>query len=470
MSTYSVPGQKEQKQDDKPTGRFISPDECSDIFHRVQKFTRGGGRTFLNIEGSWTGNIRWGRNEIISCGDVRDNRISVWRNINGASAVARTSNMSDTSLAWATAKAERFLQRNPQKPDDDFERQLGESFQVPKIWYDSTFNLLAKDRADIADSLIKPAEQEGMFAAGYIQVSGHGLSITRHQEDPVFIRYTQAQLSVTVRDPKGMGSGWAGVDWNNWHQIDGKKLTAIAIDKCLRSRNPVAIEPGRYNVILEPQAVHDIAVTCFNRRVLSRIGAEHERQPSPYSGITPGSSKIGLRIFDERITVSHDPMDESCSFPPISGGGDVYNKVNWVENGVLKDLEYNRSYAIELLGLNRGLPSSNAYSMSGGTISIGEMTERMERGLLVTRFSGVTEIDFKSLLHSGYTRDGLWLVEKGKISKPVKNMRFTESPLHTFNNIIELGVPQRVFSPEAPAVVPPVMSKDFSFTATIEAI
>jgi predicted Zn-dependent protease len=98
------------------------------------------------------------------------------------------------------------------------------------------------------------------------------------------------------------------------------------------------------------------------------------------------------------------------------------------------------------------------------------MIQTTKRGLLVTRFSGVQAIDDKSVLYTGYTRDGLWLVENGKISKPVKNFRFTESPLFAFNQVEQLGVPQRVFHPEAPIVVPPAKVRDFSFTSLADAV
>ncbi len=454
----------------KPVGRFISPKECAEVYARVQKLSKAAGSTRVFIEGIWNGNIRWGRNEIISCGDVRNNTIKIQRNENGAKGEASTSTLSNSELDWAITKANRLLQFTSERPETDFAKLEPEPFQLPNIWFDSTFNLLAKDRAEVVDSLVSPAEKEGLMAAGYIQVSGRGRSINQPGVEPIFIRFTQAQLSVTVRDPKGKGSGWAGVDRNDWNQIDGKKLMAIAIDKCLRSLNPVGIEPGRYNTVLEPQAVHEIGRICFNWGTLRRLWAEDRNQPSPYSGSTPRTSKIGLRLFDERLTVTHDPMDPDCSFPPISDGGQVYNRAVWVEKGVLKNLEYSRTYGIQSLGINSSLKSSSAYSMSGGTMSIEEMVERTERGLFVTRFSNVGLIDNISLLQMGYTRDGLWLIEKGKISKAVKNMKFTDSPFHTFNNIVEIGVPQRVFSPDAPAVVPPIMSRDFSFTATIEAI
>jgi predicted Zn-dependent protease len=90
--------------------------------------------------------------------------------------------------------------------------------------------------------------------------------------------------------------------------------------------------------------------------------------------------------------------------------------------------------------------------------------------VLVTRFNNVRLLDFDSMLMNGNTRDGFWLIERGRITKPIKNFRFTESPMFVLNNIEMLGVPQRVFRPEAPAVVPSIMARDFSFTGVVDAV
>jgi predicted Zn-dependent protease len=183
-----------------------------------------------------------------------------------------------------------------------------------------------------------------------------------------------------------------------------------------------------------------------------------------------GQSKIGQKVMDPRITIGADPMDPDLGFPPFSGSGHVYHPVTWVQDGVLKELSYFRPYGIRKLGLNRGLPNSGAFRMSGGTTTVDEMIATTERGLLVTRFSDLSVIDPNSLLVEGYTRDGLWLVEKGKIAKPVKNFRITESPMFVLNNVEQLGAPVRVFHPSAPAIVPPIKARDFSFTSLSEAV
>jgi predicted Zn-dependent protease len=117
--------------------------------------------------------------------------------------------------------------------------------------------------------------------------------------------------------------------------------------------------------------------------------------------------------------------------------------------------------------------------MSGGETSMDEMIRSTRRGLVVTRFSNLRLLDQTgaSMLSTGLTRDGLWLVENGKINKAVKNFRFTESPLFMLNSIEQLGVPVPVFRPTrheggklTPAIVPPLKVRDFSFTSTIDAI
>ena len=204
-----------------------------------------------------------------------------------------------------------------------------------------------------------------------------------------------------------------------------------------------------------------------------------------------GTSRCwAIRVVDERITISSDPMDPEAGFPPF-GKLDrwrspdpfvraVYHPVTWIEHGVLKNLAYDRSYGIGNLGLSTGLPNSGAFRMSGGDTSIDEMISTTKRGLLVTRFDQILELDRRSLLFRGFTRDGLWLIENGKISKPVKNMVFTESILFALNNVEQLGHPQRTFdrgisrekslySP-MPTIVPPLKIKDFSFTALVDAV
>ena len=489
--------------------RLLSGADCHDIARRFARFV-GGGYVTVYIRSTWVGNVRWARNQISTSGEVEENRVTLQCSVRGARSPWLLINQTtDAALLAAARQMTRVAQLGEEHEEvlEALTRYPLEPALRPQLFSEATYQLDADRRAEAAQHLVQAAVGHGLPSAGYIQVSAHAQAVIDSLGRARYFPFTSAQYSVTVRDPKGRGSGWAGVDQYDWSKIDASRLTQVALEKCLQSRNPVAIEPGRYTTILEPQAVCDfIGELVFDSEPLDRAIAELESSPSngpspflksaPRFGNprtrdpgTPGFSRMGERVVDERITISADPMDPELGFPPFAlqeNVGDhfdfpVYHPVTWIERGVLRNLSYDRGFAIRMLGQTTGLPNSGAFRMSGGTTSVEEMIATTKRGLLVTRFDNVLQINFPGLLYRGFTRDGLWLIENGKISKPVGNMVFTESILFALNNVEQLGVPQRVFhAPVAPAlyveyfpqpvIVPPLKIRDFSFTALSQAI
>jgi predicted Zn-dependent protease len=428
----------------------------------------GGGLGRIRIDSTWQGNLRWARNRVISGGDTRSSLVSIGRIVHGIGAWSTTNMLEDDVLRETVRRAEATTLFTRESPDTYVDPpQTMHPHTQPEIWFDRTYTLDAEQRGRIAASLIAPIREASLQGAGYLQVGASARSVRNTETLIRYYPYTSAQLSITVRDPKGQGSGWAGVDFNDWGRIDSQTLLKRAIDKCLRSVNPVAVEPGRYTTILEPQAVCDLWAPLMSQANMDRPSAESSMGPW---ALSKNMSKIGLRVVDERITVSADPMDQDCGFPPFDWEGEPYVKVNWIEHGVLKALSYPRRYAIAKLGNDHALPNSEAFRISGGTTTIDEMIETTKRGILVTRFNGIRVLNNQSMLTVGNTRDGLWLIENGKISKAIKNFRITDSPLFAFNNIVQLGVPQRTFSPSAPAICPPIKCNDFAFTALMDAV
>ncbi|HXC25805.1 MAG TPA: metallopeptidase TldD-related protein [Gemmatimonadaceae bacterium] len=454
-----------------PHPRFLSQEDCQALAKRVADFALGGGETGIMLVSNWMGTLRWAQNQVSNSSEVRTNLAFVNRMIRGATAGAFVNQIDDAALTAAVRRAERELQLKQEQPESARKHEYTvEPYLQPKIWSDATYNLSAADRVKTARALTHSAVAAGVMSAGNIEVAAIGQAAIDSTGRSLYYPYTQAQCTITVRDEQAGGSGWAGVDHNDWRRIDGHKLAEIALDKCLRSRHPVPMEPGRYITILEPQAVCDFIAPMLDR-VMDRGMAEGVPGMGPFSRHS-GTSRIGERVMDERITISADPMDPDLGFPPFAPFSftEVYHPVTWVEQGVLKQLAYSREYAIRNLGLNTGLPNSGAFRMSGGDTSLEEMIATTRRGVLVTRFSNVELLDIQSLMQTGYTRDGVWLIENGKISKPLKNFRFRESPLFAFNNLEQLGPAQRVFRPQAPAITPYAKVRDFSFTALVNVV
>jgi predicted Zn-dependent protease len=183
-------------------------------------------------------------------------------------------------------------------------------------------------------------------------------------------------------------------------------------------------------------------------------------------------TKLGEQVFDSRLSVRSDPLDPALGTLPFTFDGDPYVPVTWVEHGVLTTLAYNSGYAHGTLLEPAGKPWSGAFRVDGSEppVSIEEMIATTKRGLWVTRFWDIQGGDYATEQCTGLTRDGLWLIENGKVSHPVQNFRFTESPMFAFNNVEQIGTPVPVFNPECPAVMPAVKVRDFSFIALVDAV
>ncbi|HWZ60367.1 MAG TPA: metallopeptidase TldD-related protein [Gemmatimonadaceae bacterium] len=467
--------------------RILSSSTCDAIAARVFGMARGGGETVVSILSWWNGEQRWARNSVSLASDRRDVRITITRIADGGPGWVGTNQIDDISLEAAVRAAERngLLETAVVRPTAIQPPMPVLARPRTMCWSDATFNVATEARAELAHAMVSAAEAKGMMSAGYMEVRAGAvarISSARVGQpaapwDIPYLSWTQAQCSTTVRSPEGNASGWAGLSGADWTTIDAPALGARALEKCLASQNPVVLEPGRYTLILEPQAVADLFEIVVGN--LDRESAEQGQGPWALTQdevLDLWRTKLGLKVVDSRITVTHDPGDPQLGIIPTPW----MEPVTWIDRGVLTSLAYARDYALAKLNQNTPHRGMIGYRMSGGETSIDEMISTTTRGLLVTRLSDVMVLDGASLLGTGLTRDGLWLIEHGKISKAVKNLRFTESPLFALNNIEQLGASVPVFrpvkdpyetgAPLTPAIVPSIKVRDFSFTSTVDAI
>ncbi len=470
--------------------RLLGKEEYRRIVDSIFSLQEGGGSCEVKMVGWWNGEIRWGRNRVYLAADRRDLKITITRSIENAGPGKAITNQFDLeSLKGAVKAAERVSRLSlTVQPPELFHVEAPE-FALPKtlVWSDSTFSATAEQRSKLTDWVSDTSERNGMIAAGYGETRAQEWAVAESTGSVFdYGTCTQAQCSVTVRHPQGLGSGWAGRSSFDWAVIDGSKLGDIAFEKCMASLNPVRVEPGRYTTILETQAAGVLIRNMMGRFMRPKDSGGAETGSGPFglgfdNGLRLGRSKLGLQVVDKRISISHQVDDPELGVVPKRG----LTSVKLIENGILVSLYEDVGvrggrffYSLPWLNKNETLLARGAFRMSGGETSVQEMIESTERGLVVTRFSGLNMVDGNSLLFTGFTRDGLWLVENGKITKAVHNMRFTESPMFVLNSIEQLGVPLPLFSPVedpdnlgvSPAIVPPMKVNDFSFTALVDAV
>jgi predicted Zn-dependent protease len=468
--------------------RILSMKDCQTILAQIEAASQGGGTAQVLIESDWVAGVRWGRNTVLDTAATSNHRLMITRYVNGqTSGLVTVNETSVEALIGAVKRAEWMAATHEVRMDWDLRsRYVTPPPSTPALFDDATYAMTGDMRVEVVGRQIQRALAAGLMSAGYLEVSAHSAALINAAGRIHYIHYTWAQCSVTVRDPAGMSSGWAGVDWPAWHRIDADQLATTAQEKCVQSRHPVRVEPGRYTTILEPQAVFDLMQPFFGEPTILSRGHNESDSSAPFRK-KRGESMLGDKVMDPRLTIEADPMDPDLGFPPLwpnmfhGADSPVYGPFTLVKDGVLTALPYDRDYGVQKMG-TLPQPWSGAFRMSGGNTSIAEMIASTERGILVTRFDSVDLIFAKSGLVRGYTRDGTWLIEHGAISKPITNLVATESVLFILNNIDQLGVPQRIFNPPAqwvsplgpliphPAIVPSLKVREFSFTALLDAI
>ncbi|HST06777.1 MAG TPA: TldD/PmbA family protein [Gemmatimonadaceae bacterium] len=445
--------------------RTIMPrDRAQELIDKIIKMSKADGIT-VTIDSGYQADMRFAANQVSTAGGVTRSQIVVDSAFGKRHAAATTNDVSDDSLRRVVEQSENLAKLSPEDPETM--PPLGpQTYANVNGYFDSTADLTPEERARAALTALEPARKAGdLKAAGFIIVNAGADAVGNRNGMFAYNRNTIANYTLTVRTNDGTGSGWAGAEHPDWNRLDFGAISTRAIEKARLSRNPVAVEPGRYTVIFEPQAVGDLVQLM--EFYLGARESDEGRSPFTKQG---GGNKVGEKIVDNRITIFSDPRDPDLLSQPYDGDGLPLGRQMWVENGVLKQLYYTRFWGQKENKPATGFPSS--IKMQGGTTSMDDMIKSTARGILVTRLWYLREVDPRTILYTGLTRDGTFLIENGKLTKAVKNFRFNDSPLFMLNNLEAIGPAVRIAGTEAggAVVMPPIKSKDFNFTSLSDAV
>jgi len=445
----------------------LSHDELQGIAERALKHSTGDGCQ-IDIISSVRGNTRFAANQLSTAGDVVDTTVMVESWFGPKHARIQINDTGDDAIAAAVAHSEVLARLAPDDPEAM--PPLGsQSYQTVPAYFESTASVTPEQRAQAALVALQPARSAtgagALVAAGYIVVSNQATLSANKAGMSAYHRSTAANFTLTVRTADGLGSGWAGADEHDWTKIDAQAVTQRAIEKARRSRNAVAVEPGRYTVILEAQAVGDLVQLLG----FSLDARQADEGRSPFANPS-GGSKVGQKVADSRVTLVSDPADQQLLSAPFDQEGFPRSRRAWVQDGVLTNLSYTRYWARKQGKQPTGGP--NALKLEGGSSSVADMIKGTDRGILVTRFWYLRAVDPRTALFTGLTRDGTFLIEHGEISHPVKNFRFNDSPIFLLNNVDAIGPCVRLAGTEAggDVAMPTIKAHDFNFTSLSDAV
>lgn len=447
-----------------PAGAVPSREEAQSLTERVLKLSKADGCE-VTVSGSYSANVRFADNQMSTAGATTDAQLTVRSSFGPKSAVVTTNDFSDESLRRVVAQSERLARLAPDDPEAM--PLLGaQRYADVSAWSERTAALTADDRARAALTALAPARQAGdIKAAGFLVTGAGALAQANSAGMFGYHRSTSTNYTLTVRTADGTGSGWAAADHPDVAQVDFAAVSTRAIEKARASRNPSAVEPGRYTVILEPQAVGDLVQLIAN--YAGAREADEGRSPFVKAG---GGNKVGEKIVDARVTLFSDPQDPQLLAQPFDGDGLPIGRQVWIDGGTLTQLYYSRFWAKKSGTVATGAPTS--LKMAGGSASLDAMIRSTPRGILVTRLWYLREVDPRTILYTGLTRDGTFLIEDGKVSRSIRNLRFNESPLFMLNNLEMLGRAERLAGTEqgGAVVMPPLKVRDFNFTSLSEAV
>ena len=415
------------------------------------------------------GHLRFASNAFTTSG-ARENvtvGVTVW--IDQKRGAASTNEIDDESLKATVALAEQLARISP--VDREYMPTPSRQTYKPVNGYaEATSNISATTRAKTINNVITACEKSKVIGAGFHQARGlAGASATKNGNF-MYERSSLVSLSMTARTADGTSSGYFLRNHFDVAKLDTTRVANEAIRKALDSRNPRVLEPGVYPAILEPQAVADLLGFSLNFDARS---AEEGRSPFSAPG---GKTKLGEKIFDERINVYSDPWHPELPGSQSAQSGLPAQKIYFVRNGVLENLTYSRFWAKQKGKEPTAGPVNSIIESSQPPVSVEDMIKSMDRGLLLGRFWYIRGVDPRVQLQTGLTRDGIWYIEKGKIQYPVKNFRFNQSVIQLLapGNIDMIGKPERVGRSEGQggnaALLPSLKVKEFHFTSQSEAV
>ncbi|WP_280242679.1 metallopeptidase TldD-related protein [Nocardia abscessus] len=296
-------------------------------------------------------------------------------------------------------------------------------------------------------------------------------------------RFVQPTGSVEINGKRGEGtdlaSAWVGVGTADFADVDVSGLLADLSRRLDWAKRKIELPAGRYETLLPPSTVADLMIYL----AWSMEGRGAQEGHTAFA--RAGGTRVGERLSDIPLTLYSDPHAPGLEYRPfvaatassesmsVFDNGLPAERVDWLREGVISSLIYPRATAAEF-DAPATVPGENLLLTGGSEATIDDMIARTERGLLLTTLWYIREVDPATLLLTGLTRDGVYLVENGEVTAAVNNFRFNESPLDLLRRVSEAGTTELTLPREwkdwfTRTAMPPLRIPDFHMSSVSQA-
>jgi predicted Zn-dependent protease len=387
----------------------------------------------------------------------------------GRSGVASTNRLDSDGIAEVVARAVDICVRSAPNPRPS-PLPAADAGAVSEVGFAAATAGADPDRrAEGARAVIAAADGASLDASGAFSTDVVTMAVANTNGLRSRHDFTQAKL-LTVMTGPDRASGYAQATSPNVADIDAAAVGAEAADKAIRSVDATDLEPGQYDVILEEYAVQTtLEYLSFN--AFSALAVEEGRS----------FMELGRQVMGPNVSIWDDGNDPTGLPSAIDFEGVAKRRVALVTDGVAAGLVHDSSTAARagVTSTGHALPAPNTFGpltwnlfMAPGSSSKEAMLAATERGVWVTRFHYVNIVHPRRGVLTGMTKDGTFLIEDGRIVRPVRNLRFTEAIPEAFSRIEAISSQTRLLAAEYSGInarVPALRIRGFSFTGATAA-
>ena len=443
---------------------MLTRDEALEICDTLLAHARTAGAedASISVNGSVESHARFAENRITTSGQAENVGITITVWVDKRRGSVSGNDASPEALKRMADDAVQIARVSP--VHREYVPTLGPvEYAQARGFAEATARVDLDHRASALAAVLDSCRRAKVTGAGFHMATASAQAAATANGNRRYFRTSEGSFSLTARSDDGTGSGYYAGDHFDLSRLDVPKIAELAVTKAVRSQNPKAIEPGAYPVILEPEAVANLL--GFLGNALDARSAEEGR--SAFAA-KDGKTRLGEKIFSERIKLYSDPQHAELPSVPVTGDGVPAGRLPLIENGALQTLEYSRFWARERKVEPTAGPVNYILESTQPAVPVEQMIKNVKRGLLISRFWYVRLVDPRTIMLTGLTRDGLWWIENGEIRHPVRNLRFNQSVLAMLApwNVQAVGAPER----RSPFMVPPLQLDSFTFTSMSDAI
>lgn len=392
--------------------------------------------------------VRFGQNRITQNLDIFKRELTLTVGDGERKATVTSQRIDRDALPSIARKAEALLENSA--PDPEYMPPVDTGQEYPLIegsWDPDTAACPSKKRLEAVGRVIDTAESHGCETAGIATMRSRKRAVATSTGNAAFHRETGSNLSFTM--DRGRASSYRDLHGTAWDEMDTESAIAEMVSEVDMDQGATDLEPGSYSLILEPEAT--LGLLMFLPWIMDARSADE--------GTSVFSGMEGKEVTGPMVTLSSS-FNGAKPAVPFNDQAVPARETVWIDEGVLKHLPCDRFTASRTGRDPLFIPES--FDMAGGQRTVDEMVSSVEKGILIRRFWYIRFVDQRSLKLTGMTRDGVFLVEKGRISRPLKDFRWNWRPFDLFRDIQALGVPVRKYWGMFPSVI--ISPRSFPFT------